>query len=47
MFTLKEYQQRTIEALSNYFNECVRLGDADTAFYQMTRRGYHPVPASL
>jgi len=43
MFRLKEYQQRTLDVLSDYFNECVRLSDADTAFYQMTRRPYTPV----
>ncbi|MBI1924170.1 DEAD/DEAH box helicase family protein [Candidatus Poribacteria bacterium] len=43
MFTLKEYQQRTIEALSNYFNECNRLGSAKTAFYEVTDRPYHRV----
>jgi type III restriction enzyme len=45
MFRLKEYQQRTLDALSHYFNECVHLDDADTAFYQMTRRKYAPVTA--
>lgn len=43
MFTLKEYQQRTIDALSNYFNAYNRIGSAKTAFYDLTDRPYHPV----
>ncbi|HPF99074.1 MAG TPA: DEAD/DEAH box helicase family protein [Kiritimatiellia bacterium] len=43
MYALKEYQQRSLKALETYFNECVRLKDADTAFYESTRRAYVPV----
>jgi type III restriction enzyme len=35
---LKEYQERSLEALRAYFAECVRVGDADTAFYSLTRQ---------
>ena len=45
MFRLKEYQQRTLDALAGYLGECSRLDDADTAFYQMTRRTYTLVTA--
>lgn len=34
---LKGYQERSLEALSAYFAECRRSGDADTAFYGVTR----------
>lgn len=40
MFTLKEYQQRTLDALRAYFAECVQIGNADTAFYEITRRTF-------
>lgn len=49
MFTLKEYQQSVLDSLRDYFIECVRLDDADTAFYKITRINfgtgfpYHPV----
>jgi type III restriction enzyme len=49
MFRLKDYQQRALDTLSRYFQECSRLGDAELAFYEVTRevfgRGipYHPV----
>ena len=43
MYALKEYQQRALKTLERYFNECVRLKDADTAFYEITRRRYEPV----
>jgi type III restriction enzyme len=49
MLTLKHYQQHTLDALRVYFAACRQLGDADTAFYQVTRREwgqgipYHPV----
>lgn len=43
MFALKEYQQRALNALETYFNECARIKDADTAFYECTRRPYIPV----
>ncbi|MHB1416011.1 MAG: DEAD/DEAH box helicase [Chloroflexota bacterium] len=50
-FTLKEYQQHTLDALTAYFTDCVRLGEADTAFYRTTRNvfgtgiPYHQVAA--
>jgi type III restriction enzyme len=37
MPVLKDYQQRALDALSAYFSTCVRLGNADTAFYEATR----------
>ena len=43
MLALKEYQKRALAALEKYFSECVRLTDADTAFYECTRRSYTPV----
>lgn len=38
MLQLKEYQQRTLDALKSYFQACVSLGNADTAFYDITRQ---------
>ncbi|HPH96237.1 MAG TPA: DEAD/DEAH box helicase family protein [Anaerolineaceae bacterium] len=49
MLKLKEYQQRALDTLQKYFRLSQTLGDADTAFYQITReifgRGipYHPI----
>lgn len=49
MFTLKEYQESVLDSLRDYFIECIRLDDADTAFYRITRKNfgtgisYHPV----
>ena len=43
MLVLKEYQKRALNALEQYFSECVRLKDADTAFYESTRRAYNPI----
>lgn len=37
MLTLKEYQQHALDVLRAYFDECARLGEADTAFYRITR----------
>lgn len=37
MFTLKEYQQRSLDTLKAYFRLSQQLGDADTAFYRLTR----------
>jgi type III restriction enzyme len=34
---LKTYQQNALETLRTYFRECVRLQDADTAFYRVTK----------
>lgn len=50
MLTLKQYQQNTLDSLRDYFIECARLDEADTAFYRMTKRNfglglsYNPVP---
>ncbi len=50
MFQLKDYQQRSLDALRRYFRLANDLNDADTAFYQMTgqtmgrRIPYNPVP---
>lgn len=43
-FQLKEYQQAALDALRTYFRGCVQFGNADTAFYHLTRRPYHAVP---
>jgi len=40
MLQLKDYQQRALDSLRNYFAECVRLDDADTAFYEITKRNF-------
>lgn len=40
MFSLKEYQTRTLEALKLYFQECQRIGKASTAFYEVTEQVY-------
>lgn len=49
MLPLKEYQQRALDTLQTYFRLSQEMGDADTAFYRLTRetlgRGvpYQPV----
>jgi len=43
-FQLKEYQQNTLHALRDYYRACAQHGDANTAFYALTRRPYNPVP---
>jgi type III restriction enzyme len=35
---LKNYQQRCLEVLSRYFQFCLQTGDADLAFYEITRQ---------
>lgn len=40
MLQLKEYQQKALEWLRLYFEETVRIGDADTAYYQLTQQIY-------
>lgn len=40
MLPLKEYQQQTLDAMRSYFKECLRLGNADTAFYEYTRQSF-------
>lgn len=42
MFSLKEYQTRTLETLKLYFQECQRIGKASTAFYEVTNRSTGP-----
>ncbi|MBN2267373.1 MAG: DEAD/DEAH box helicase family protein [Candidatus Babeliaceae bacterium] len=37
MLQLKEYQQRALDTLRAYFQECDRTGDANLAFYSITR----------
>jgi type III restriction enzyme len=49
MLILKDYQQRSLESLQDYFHLCKQSQDADTAFYLLTRRNlgrgvpYQPV----
>ena len=38
MLQLKRYQQRTLEALKDYFVACRKMNDADIAFYQTTQK---------
>jgi type III restriction enzyme len=50
MFQFKDYQKRSLRALRTYFRRANDLGDADTAYYQVTgetmgqRLPYNPVP---
>jgi type III restriction enzyme len=37
---LKNYQQRSLDVLSRYFQSCLQTGDADLAFYNVTRQLY-------
>lgn len=37
---LKEYQQRTLETLTEYYQNCLRLQNVNTAFYDLTQRPY-------
>ncbi len=46
LFTLKSYQLETLATLRRYLEKTVELGDADTAFYAITKRSYVP-PLSL
>ncbi|HEY2069023.1 MAG TPA: DEAD/DEAH box helicase family protein [Rhizomicrobium sp.] len=43
-FTLKSYQDQTLKVLRDYLTRAVMLNDADTAFYQMTKRPYVAAP---
>lgn len=49
-FSPKDYQQRVLASVEKYFVLCHATGDADTAFYQVTKelwgRGqtFHPLP---
>lgn len=40
---LKEYQERTLETLTAYYQNCLQLQNADTAFYDLTQRPYASV----
>lgn len=40
---LKEYQERTLETLTEYYQNCLRLQNANTAFYDLTERPYAAV----
>lgn len=40
MLTLKEYQERALNTLQTYFRLSQQLGDADTAFYRLTRETF-------
>lgn len=40
-FSLKEYQIGTLDALKAYLQEILKQGDADTAFYKITKRPYY------
>ena len=37
---LKEYQEHTLETLTFYYQNCLRLQNANTAFYDLTERPY-------
>lgn len=43
MLTLKEYQQRALDTLEQYFSACLNIKDPDTAFYSLTKSPYSPV----
>ncbi len=40
MLTLKNYQQRALDTLNDYFRECAATGDPDTSFYKITRASF-------
>ena len=40
---LEEYQERTLETLTEYYQKCLRLQNANTAFYDLTERPYAAV----
>ena len=40
---LKEYQERTLETLTEYYQKCLQYKRANTAFYDLTNRAYAPV----
>ncbi|MBN1973831.1 MAG: DEAD/DEAH box helicase family protein [Sedimentisphaerales bacterium] len=42
-FELKKYQRRCLDELSKYLQRTFELQDADTAFYEQTRRAYNPI----
>lgn len=42
---LKEYQEHTLETLKTYYEKCLGLQNANTAFYELTQRPYAAVEA--
>jgi len=44
-FALKPYQKRCLKELAGYLHRTFELKDADTAFYEQTRRKYYHVKA--
>lgn len=44
LFTLKDYQLQTLVTLRRFLEKTVELGDADTAFYAVTKRPFTPPP---
>ena len=40
---LKEYQERTLETLTRYYQKCLQYENANTAFYDLTQRPYASV----
>ncbi len=40
---LKEYQERTLETLTEYYQKCLHFNNANTAFYDLTKRPYEPI----
>ncbi len=40
---LKEYQERTLETLTEYYQKCLHFNNANTAFYDLTNRPYAPI----
>ena len=40
---LKEYQERTLETLTEYYQKCLHFNNANTAFYDLTKRPYAPI----
>ena len=40
---LKEYQERTLETLTAYYQNCLLLQNANAAFYDLTQRPYASV----
>ena len=40
---LKEYQERTLETLTEYYQKCLQYENANTAFYDLTQRPYATV----
>lgn len=45
LFALKDYQLQTLASLRRFLEKTVELGDADTAFYAVTKRPFTPPPS--